>query len=476
MSKMQKKRILLSPVMSVILALSLVVAAAAQDRGEWDLDLPSLKDTFAEYFAVGNIMEPAEVANDRTTAMFMHHYNFVTAENAMKPGNLLTWGGEWDFRFHQPDFLVNWGVENDIKVVGHTLLWHSQSVAWLNTGADREPLTRAEARVNMERYINEVAGHYAGRIHSWDVVNEAFLTSVSSPPAPPVDEGWWKHMLRTGNGGNESSPWYAAYANGMDEAAGECPSDYIYDAFVFTRLADPNAILYYNDFNETQAGKREAMAQMTEELNARWANDPLNTEPGRLLVEGLGMQAHYWTADLSPASVELTIMRFAETGAEVSITELDIPMGRYGALEEATEENLARQTQLYKEIFEVFIRQAEHIERVTFWGKADNQSWRHEGNRGHPLLFDSNFNPKAAFHAVINTTARPVPLESSTVPEAPATDEGTDTAAPGNLQFDTPQEEREGDPPNYTLIGAIAVVAVILIVTGIILIAKKKKG
>jgi endo-1,4-beta-xylanase len=375
----------------------------------------------------------------------------------MKPQNIARNRDDWDFSFHRLDFFVDWAVENDINVVGHTLVWHSQSAPWLTNDTEGNPLTRTEARDNMEKYINIVAGHFAGRIYSWDVVNEALRTSVSTPP-PIIEEGWWKEMLRTESGGDEASPWYAAYANGMDEAAGEHPSDYIYDAFVFARIADPNAILYYNDFNETSAGKREAMAQMTEEINARWAGDPRNTEPERLLIEGLGMQAHYWTADLSPVSVEQTVLRFAQTGAKVSITELDIPMGRFGGFEEPTEENLKHQAELYKGVFEVLMRHSDLIERVTFWGKADHQSWRREGS---PLLFDINLQAKEAFHSIAALTQ---PLEFAQL--QPDLIAGDDTDA------EPAEEDAESGFPWG--IAAIAGGAVLLVGGGIILINKRK--
>ncbi|MDR2559529.1 MAG: endo-1,4-beta-xylanase [Oscillospiraceae bacterium] len=463
---MQKKKAVFTFILMAAFALSLSMSFTAAAR-EWDLTLPSLKEAFEEYFPIGNILEPGEAADGRTAEMFIHHYNFVTAENAMKPANIARTPGDWDFSFHRLDFLVDWALENDINVVGHTLVWHSQSADWLTKNIDGTPLTRAEARDNMERYINTVAGHFAGRIYSWDVVNEAFLTSVGSLPITPADEGWWRHMLRTERGGNEASPWFAAYANGIDEAAGEHPSDYIYDAFVFARLADPNAILYYNDFNETSAGKREAMAQMTEELNARWLSDPRNDDPGRLLVEGIGMQAHYWTSDLSPVSVELTIMRFAETGARVSITELDIPMGRFGAFEEATEENLRKQANLYRDLFDVFIRHADSIERVTFWGKADHQSWRHQGS---PLLFDSNFQVKDSFHQIVALAQwlSPSDAVSDNEPEYNEPDEEGEEIAPPELEIIP-----ENDSGIPWVIIAIAA-GVLMLIIGIILINVKK--
>ena len=360
---------------------------------EWDLTLNSLKDAYESRFMIGNIMEPRQTTDDETTAMFKHHYKVVTSENSMKPGNISTAKGVYNFE--QADLLVDWAEKNDILVHGHTLVWHSQSAPWLTTKEDGTPLTRAEAKANMKEYIDKVAGHYAGRLISWDVVNEAFQTSVPDVPSN------WKDVLRKDEN-PEGSPWYQAYTNGADISKGEDGSDYLYDAFVFTRLADPDAVLYYNDFNETQAGKREAIALMAEELNEMWKKDERNSEPDRLLIEGIGMQAHYWTGDLKVSDVEDSIKRFIEAGARISVSELDVPFGDYMTYRERTgaptEEEEKLQADLYRQLFEVYNKYADSMERVTFWGKADSQSWRFEG---YPLLFDKYFAAKESYFAIM---------------------------------------------------------------------------
>lgn len=358
----------------------------------WDLTLPSLKDTYKDYFHIGNIMEPHQTADNEITAMYNHHYNLVSSENSMKPMYLSS--GKGSYNFSNADKLVNWAQANGILVHGHTLVWHSQSTNWVNKDANGNPLTRAEAKANLEEYINNVAGHFKGKVISWDVVNEAFHGGSSIPKD-------WKDALRkkTSND-SETSYWYLAYENGADHAKGESGADYIYDAFVFTRLADPDATLYYNDFNENESWKREAMAMMAEDLNNQWKTDPRNTQPDRLLVEVLGMQSHYWTSNLSISSIDATIARFIKAGVKVGITELDIPLGSYGNYtNDPTEENYQKQAQLYAQLFEVYKKYADDIERVTFWGKTDPQSWRSPGN---PLLFDKLFSAKPAFHAVID--------------------------------------------------------------------------
>jgi Beta-1,4-xylanase len=375
---------------------------------KWDLTLPSLADTYKDAFLVGNIMSPEQTTDKELTAMYKKQYNVVTAENAMKPEQLSKTKGVYDYV--NADKLISWAQENGILVHGHTLVWHSQSAAWLTTGSSGA-LTRAEAKANMEAYINAVATHFKGKLISWDVVNEAFANDVYTAPTD------WKAVLRGAAGVSDKSPWYAAYANGADASKGESGADFIYDAFVFTRLADPGAKLFYNDYNETELGKREAIAMMVEQLNQKWKTDPQNTNPSRPLIEGVGMQAHYWTAELNPADVEASIQRFIKAGADVSVSELDIPVGTYTTYQQNTELTAANeklQAELYAKLFDIYKKYASKIDRVTFWGKADPQSWRSEG---YPLLFDNTFAPKDAFYAImpkINPTKTPEPTKKPT--------------------------------------------------------------
>jgi endo-1,4-beta-xylanase len=275
---------------------------------------------------------------------------------------------------------------------GHALVWHSQSVGWLYKNQSGSLMTRTEARASLEEYINTVAGHFAGEVISWDVVNEAFEASAADTPD-------WRDALRKNGLTEEDSLWYGAYENGADTQAGESGADYIYDAFVFARLADPDAVLYYNDFNEEYPGKRELIAKMTEDLNEQWKSDPRNTDTDRLLIEGLGLQAHYWTDILNPQDVEDTIIRWAATGAELSISELDIPMGSYTGFKELTAEEEKKQAKLYAELFQIFKKHSDSIARVTIWGIDDAGSWRSDGS---PLLFGRDMVAKPAYYAVMD--------------------------------------------------------------------------
>ena len=389
----------------------------------WDLTLPSLADAFAPYFMFGNIYSTTTRMDiGDTRAAFLHHFNAVTAENWHKPDHVAPSGftrpAAEDYNFDRADAIVAWAIENDLTLIGHTLVWHSQSPAWLTQTWPNVFVTREEARANMEFHIRTVSEHFTAMgtidyFHSWDVLNEAIASSGGNWSGNINDwnSGNWRSQMR------EDSPWFQAYANGYDASVGEHPSDFVYDAFVFARRYFPNSILYYNDYNEEIPAKRNAIGQMVEQINQQWAHDfdnnpeavPVGEEyTGRLLIEGIGMQSHYhldqWRTNLN--NVRTALERFVATGAIISITELDITIGGQGGNHPDTlpspldRESQLRQAEAIERLFGYYLEFAEHIERVTVWGKADPHSWR---AWGHPLLFDENYHAKEAFYAVLRS-------------------------------------------------------------------------
>ncbi|MCL2719346.1 MAG: endo-1,4-beta-xylanase, partial [Lachnospiraceae bacterium] len=393
---------------------------------EWDLTLDSLAQTYDGYFLFGNIMNVGfgDSMDADTRAMFEHHYNAVTAENCMKPDSWAMTSLTSSPNFSSAWTLINWASGKNISVIGHALVWHQQSYRWLNenrTGTDTYdgPLTRAEARDNLETFINLIAGEFAGTLDAWDVVNEAFADGG-------VFDGDWRNNLRT------SSNWYRSYDNGANRSIGESGADYIYDAFVFAREADDDATLYYNDYNEEFVTKSAAIADMVKKLNWKWRTDPRNPEhvavaanyTGRALIEGIGMQAHY-NVNTSISAVEAAIRLFIEAGAEVSVTELDIT-----SVTQPTATNLQHQANQYAGLFQIYKKYSNWIERVTVWGREDGMSWR--GDR-HPLLFDGTFKPKPAYFAVIDPDGwlgnSLAPLDDPLWPPA-LTDPGPDPELP----------------------------------------------
>lgn len=355
----------------------------------WNLNLPSLHKTFSNYFKMGNIISSHDFDDPELLESIKHHYNAITAENDMKPINIALNPDE--FNFDASDKMVAWANQNDIAVVGHTLAWHGQSSPWLNQNPDGSPITRAKAKCHLESFIKTYVSRYSGRIHSWDVANEVFRDEKDD------FSGTWCDLLRreTDNP-NAVGHWYLAYANGADTALGESGSDYVFDAFYFARQYDPHAILYYNDYNEEYPAKRRCIVEMAEELNAEWEKHP--HYDGRKLIEGIGMQGHY-NHNTDYENVRKSLAHFAQTGLKISVTELDITFGsKNEPARPLTDEQMKKQAELYKSLYHMYKEFSAHIERVTIWGKNDQQSWR---EWGAPTLFDENCQAKEAFHAVI---------------------------------------------------------------------------
>ena len=434
---------------------------------EGDVDLSTtfrrqmapLKDAYADYFDVGNIWSGPQTYEEGSPnlATVERHYSVMTAENHMKPNQLLPNAnidpvtGEFTFTWDTADAFVDETLARGMDVHGHVLVWHGQSPPRINSGATGG--TRELARANMERYIEAVLTHFSGRVVSWDVVNEAFVDGLAEFDPETQD---WRDYLRGGpNGG--FSLWYNAYANGADAEAGEHPSDFLYDAFVFARQYGPEARLEYNDFNVFQSeGKAQAILAMATDLNERYAAE--YPDDPRQLVEAIGLQSHNYInqtpafacsdttrlprlvddaaeewqpgACSDEASVERSLQLIVEAGFTASVSELDLqvweawngqPEGSNVAnyrdlTDPSVGDRISRegftywegkitnraeleaiQAQRYAEYFAVYKTYSQDIHRVTFWGLTDRLNWRATHN---PQLFNADFSEKLAAAAV----------------------------------------------------------------------------
>jgi GH35 family endo-1,4-beta-xylanase len=360
------------------------------------MNLPPLKDQFADYFLLGNITRSSgdisggAISNTRLT----RHYNVLTAENDMKPsyyGGTRSGTEVSGLTYYSSDAFVNAATVSGFKVHAHVLLWHSQNSSWitaLNSSTGKE--TAIEA---MQSYITQVVTRYKGKIYSWDVLNEVFPDGVSS-------SGDWKTSMRKTGDSQAPNPWFVAIG-----------SDFVYEGFKATRLADPNAILYYNDYNMDSVGKSTMVANMVKDVNEAWKKD--KQYDNRLLIEGIGMQSHHNT-DVTENAIRTSLNRFRALGVKISISEIDVLCMSYSGLGGSGTGNAANSTatntgklnaaNLYAQYFKLFLENADIIERVTFWGINDNMSWR---SRGLPLPFDgpsdnSTSKAKPAYYKVIS--------------------------------------------------------------------------
>ncbi len=348
-------------------------------------DTPSLKKAFGPYFLMGTTLSEGHVLEPDAELLELvkHHFNTITAENKMKWESIHPYPGIYDFE--ATDSMMAFASRNNIKVTGHTLVWHSQTPDWVFTDEQGNWLSRDALIERMREHIFTVAGRYRGQIHGWDVVNEAVLD----------------------NGELRDSKWRQIIGD-----------DYIKLAFQFAAQADPNARLYYNDYSLPNPGKRDGVVRLVSSL-----------QEDVVRIDGIGMQGHYHFHYPEIDELEKSIEAFSQLGVDVMITELDLnvlpipdedQLGADVAVSYEFDEHLnpfgyelpdsiqQKHAERYAEFFEVFLRHSDKISRVTFWGVHDGQSWLNNWpvkNRvNHPLLFDRNLQTKPAFYKVIRLT------------------------------------------------------------------------
>ncbi|MDR1668896.1 MAG: endo-1,4-beta-xylanase [Oscillospiraceae bacterium] len=512
-------------VCSVVLEQAIYDDAVAVSGGEHALDVPSLKEIYQNYFMIGNIANASDFgaggASQERYDIYKHHYNAITYENDMKPDSM--WGPSTAYeKPEQRDFTaldeqIGRMTGDGFNVIGHTLGWHGQTPNWLNISAgNRNDNTAvykpyAEARGNLEDYINLVAGRFYDRsdgvkIYSWDVLNEALRRDREYPAD---EENWGRHAIGHIWPANWVSPWYISY--GTDAPEGVNPWDYIYDIYTFARKADPSAVLYYNDYGMEDPSQVQLVVNMVNVLNAQWAADTANNPDagsyagenieivreykragGRLLIEGIGMQEHD-TINTNIQNVETAIHAYAVTGCKVSITELDVGVPGYSRGQELSAEDEETQARYYAELFAMFKKNYEYIERVTFWGLDDAHSWR-PNEMG--LLFNGDLRTKEAYYAVADpegwlaensleqpsepaseeTPAEVTPAEESSTDNESADPEVTPTP-PAEAPEASPQvpAEPDSESSNHTLLIILIVIAAAAAVTVVFLVLRKKK-
>ncbi|MFE3518027.1 endo-1,4-beta-xylanase [Streptomyces sp. NPDC059166] len=263
-------------------------------------------------------------------------FDSVTPENEMK----------WDavessrnsFSFSAADQIVSHAQSKGMKVRGHTLVWHSQLPGWVGG------LGATDLRSAMNNHITQVMTHYKGKIHSWDVVNEAFQDG--------------------GSGARRSSPFQDKLGDGFIE-----------EAFRTARTVDADAKLCYNDYNtDGQNAKSNAVYAMVKDFKARGVP-----------IDCVGFQSHFNSNSPVPSDFQANLQRFADLGVDVQITELDI------------EGSGSAQAANYTKVVNACLA-VTRCKGMTVWGVTDKYSWRSSGT---PLLFDGDYNKKPAYDAVL---------------------------------------------------------------------------
>lgn len=385
-------------------------------------ELVPLKEAFKEHFMIGTAVNRSMVTGGagfrrsaeqsaKDIALLKAQFNQISPENDLKWQLIHPREGADGYEFGAADAFVNFGLSNKMQIVGHTLVWHSQTPNWVFAGTNPPPVTantapaaaantnapgrgrfggggfgggfgryngprasRDELLQRMRDHIHSVVGRYKGKIGVWDVVNEA------------IADGNGTNVLR-------NSLWL--------EIVGP---DFIAKAFQYAHEADPNAILRYNDYGLENPAKRKKLITLIKALQEQ-----------KVPVHAIGSQAHV-NVSMTFDTMDQALTEIATLGLPIHITELDVNSAQGGQRGFGADiANNAATTQgglvsdadrkladAYAGIFRAFVKHRDSVKMVTFWGVNDANSWRASGK---PLLFDGNSQPKPAFDAVIRAAS-----------------------------------------------------------------------
>jgi endo-1,4-beta-xylanase len=301
-------------------------------------------------FRIGAAVAMPLLDNAEYRQTLSREFNLCVAENAFKMESLRPARDRFDFQ--QVDRLCAFAQTNRMKLRGHTLVWHQQMPWWLSQGH----WTRDEALGIMKDHITTVMQHCQGKVYAWDVVNEAI--SDQGPDHPIRPDSFWTRVVGT---------------------------DYVEKAFEFARAADPQAILYYNDYsNEGMDSKSEAVFQLVKRLKAKG------------LVDAVGWQCHLASGWKAGAAQARNAERLAKLGLDISITELDFRITL-----PVTPKKLQMQAESYRSAMRFCLSQP-NIKALVMWGFTDKSScvpYFFKG-AGAALIFDEQYQPKPAYEAL----------------------------------------------------------------------------
>lgn len=371
---------LLTPILSF--SLMLLLLCCVQAKSTSDDKNPSLKNALDGKFYIGTALNLNQIQGRDTASLKIVKDQFaaIVAENCMK--SMYMQPKEGEFFFDDADKFVELGEQNQLFVTGHCLIWHSQAPSWFFTDDKGKDVSPEVLKERMKNHITTIVNRYKGRIKGWDVVNEAILD----------------------NGEFRKSKFY--------EILGE---EFIPLAFQYAHEADPDAELYYNDYNEWLNEKRDAIVDLVKTLK----------EKG-IRIDGVGMQGHVGLDSPTLADYKAAIDAYTALGVKVMITEFELsalPSPRFNVGANISDTEAYRKemnpyvealpdsvsdvwSKRMLEYFTLFLDNSDKISRVTMWGVTDGDSWKNNfpmrGRTDYPLLFDRNYKAKPVVQSIID--------------------------------------------------------------------------
>lgn len=362
-------------------ALSASMLALAKSKAIANLtDNRGLKDYFKDDFSVG-VAFGSRLFSERNVdlrELVKLEFNSISPENELKWERVHPEEDKWNWEFQ--DKFVDFGVENNMHILGHVLVWHSQVPRSVFQDKDGKQVSKEVLAQRMNNHITTVMERYKGKIHAWDVVNESIT---------PED-------------GYRKSKWF--------EIMGP---EFMEQAFNLAHEIDPGCHLLYNDYGMDNKKRRDFVVEMVKKYKQKG-----------IPIHGIGMQGHLNLDSPNLTEWEKSIEAFAATGMRVHITELDVDVlpydwGRTAEVSTNVEyrnslnpytEGLPKEiedkfTKRYEEIFKLLLKHRDKVDRVTFWATSDDYSWKNNfpvrGRTNYPMLFDREHKRKDAYFAVV---------------------------------------------------------------------------
>lgn len=364
---------------STLLLGLMCVAGLAQAQGPWGRmpveDPTGYKDTYKDYFRVGVAVNMRNVTDSAQIALIKKNFNSITAENDMKVVSLQPREGEWNWE--NADKIANFCRENNIPLRGHNLCWHSQFADWMFVDDKGNDVSKEVFYERLRTHIHTVVNRYKDVVFAWDVVNEAMA-----------------------DGDGRVNPWTREAPNPYRQSRHYklCGDEFIAKAFEFAHDADPNALLFYNDYNAADPAKRDRIYNMVKKM-----------QDAGVPIHGIGMQGHYNIYGPSNEDIEAAIIKYSELVDHIHFTELDIRINEEmggqlrfsrGSAGEVPGYIKTMHEAKYADLFRILRRHSDVVKNVTFWNLSDGDSWL--GPYNYPLPFDREFKPKSVYRVIKN--------------------------------------------------------------------------
>jgi endo-1,4-beta-xylanase len=333
-----------------------------------------LKNSFKDYFTMGVAVSPKSLSGDEAK-LILQHFESITPENAMKMGPIHPEEGRYNWK--DADAIVAFAQEHKLKIRGHVLCWHEQTPSWLFVDKNGKDVSKEVLLQRLKDHITTIVSRYKGKIYAWDVVNEAIADE---------DDKFYR-----------DTPWFRI-----------CGEEFITKAFEYAHAADPQAILFYNDYNSERPVRRDKICKLVRQLKD-------NGVP----IHGVGLQGHWNIYDPSEKDLKDALESYSKLGVEVQITELDVSIypweknprpRKEGESDALTPELEKKQIEFYKMAFRLMREYNESITAITFWNISDRTTWLDtypvQGRKNYPLLFDVNLKPKKVYWEVVGDVGK----------------------------------------------------------------------